>query len=207
MTNDDITLSTEEYINKPEEEKHENPKHQSPFMLLIDILFTGTAGWKRLRRARLTPEQTAAGCFYPILALVAICRFADWFYLPEFDLASTLVQAASIFASFFFSYFAAQVICKWFFPAEAKSKVDSPYFKLVVQYALASLAFFWIPAEVLPILEPITVFLPIWTVFIITKGVRFLRLPENHKNRCMVTIIVSTVLTPYLFAWLCEKIF
>lgn len=207
MTNDDITLTTEEDINKPEEGNHENPKHQSPFMLLIDILFTGTAGWKRLRRARLTPEQTAAGCFYPILALVAICRFADWFYLPEFDLASTLVQAASIFASFFFSYFAAQVICKWFFPAEAKSKVDSPYFKLVVQYALASLALFWIPAEVLPILEPITVFLPIWTVFIITKGVRFLRLPENHKNRCMVTIIVSTVLTPYLFTWLCEKIF
>lgn len=207
MTNDDITLTTEEDINKPEEGNQENPKHQSPFMLLIDILFTGTAGWKRLRRARLTPEQTAAGCFYPILALVAICRFADWFYLPEFDLASTLVQAASIFASFFFSYFAAQVICKWFFPAEAKSKVDSPYFKLVVQYALASLALFWIPAEVLPILEPITVFLPIWTVFIITKGVRFLRLPENHKNRCMVTIIVSTVLTPYLFTWLCEKIF
>lgn len=207
MTNDDITLTTEEDINKPEEGNQENPKHQSPFMLLIDILFTGTAGWKRLRRARLTPEQTAAGCFYPILALVAICRFADWFYLPEFDLASTLVQAASIFASFFFSYFAAQVICKWLFPAEAKTKVDSPYFKLVVQYALASLALFWIPAEVLPILEPITVFLPIWTVFIITKGVRFLRLPENHKNRCMVTIIVSTVLTPYLFTWLCEKIF
>lgn len=207
MTNDDITLTTEEDINKPEEGNQENPKHPSPFMLLIDILFTGTAGWKRLRRARLTPEQTAAGCFYPILALVAIFRFADWFYLPEFDLASTLVQAASIFASFFFSYFAAQVICKWFFPAEAKAKVDSPYFKLVVQYALASLALFWIPAEVLPILEPITVFLPIWTVFIITKGVRFLRLPENHKNRCMVTIIVSTVLTPYLFTWLCEKIF
>ena len=207
MTNDDITLTTEEDINKPEEEKQENPKHRSPFMLLIDILFTGTAGWKRLRRARLTPEQTAAGCFYPILALAAICRFADWFYLPEFDLATTLVQAASIFASFFFSYFAAQVICKCFFPAEAKPKADSAYFKLVVQYALASLALFWIPAEVLPVLEPITVFLPIWTVFIITKGVRFLRLPENHKNRCMVTIIVSTVLTPYLFIWLCEKIF
>lgn len=198
---DDITLSAEESQNEG------SPKQRSPFMLLLDILFTGTAGWKRLRRSRLTSEQTAAGCFYPILALVAVCRFADWFYLPEFDLAATIVSAASIFASFFFSYFAAQVICRWFFPAEAKGKTETGYFKLLVQYALSSLALFWIPAELLPVLEPITVFLPIWTVFIITKGVRFLRLPENYKNRCMVAIIVSIVLTPYLFIWLCEKIF
>lgn len=196
---DDITLSTEEPEGKP--------KSHGPFMLLLDILFTGTAGWKRLRRARLTPEQSAAGCFYPILALVSVCRFADWFYLPEFDLAATLVSSASIFASFFFSYFAAQVLCKWFFPSEAKTKVDTAYFKHVVQYSLASLALFGISSELLPVLEPITVFLPIWTVFIITKGVRFLRLPENNKNRCMITIIVSTVLTPYVFIWLCEKIF
>lgn len=175
-------------------------------MLLADILFTGTAGWKRLRRSRLSPDQTAAGCFYPILALAAICRFADWFYLPEFDLASTLINAASIFASFFFSYFAVQALCRLLFPFNAKSKTESDFFKLLIQYSLSSLALFWIPAEIFPIIEPITVFLPIWTVFIITKGVRYLRLPENNRNRCMVTIIVSTILMPYFFMWLCEKI-
>lgn len=196
---DDITLFTEE-------ESNEKRNHRSPFMLLLDILFTGTAGWKRLRRTRLTPEQTAAGCFYPLLALVSVGRFADWIYLPEFDLASTLVKAASIFASFFFSFFAVLAVCRLFFPFSAKSRTETSYFKLIVQYSLSSLALFWIPAELFPIIEPITVFLPIWTVFIITKGVRYLRLPENNKNRCMVTIIVSTVLMPYLFMWLCEKI-
>lgn len=196
---DDMTLSTEEEIP-------ENPKRRSPFMLLVDLLFTGTAGWKRLRRSRLTSDQTAAGCFYPILALAAICRFADWFYLPEFDLSATLIKASSIFASFFFSYFAVQALCRLLFPFNAKSKTESDYFKLLIQYSLSSLALFWIPAEIFPIIEPITVFLPIWTVFIITKGVRYLRLPENNKNRCMVTIIVSTILMPYFFMWLCEKI-
>ena len=73
--------------------------------------------------------------------------------------------------------------------------------------ALSSLALFWIPAEVLPILETLTVFLPIWTAFIITKGLRFLNLPQQHYNRCMVTIVVSVIVMPYLFMWICEKIF
>ncbi len=196
---DDIRLSTGE--NAPE-----SPRRNNPLALLLAILMTGSAGWKRLRRARLTPEQTAAGCFYPILALTAICRFADWFYLPEFDISSTLVTAASIFASFFFSYFAVQVVCRILFPSEARKKTESPYFRLIVQYSLSSLALFWIPAEVFPIIEPITVFLPIWTIFIITKGVRFLRLPENNSNRCMVTIIITTIAMPYLFMWLCNSI-
>lgn len=186
--------------------EHRKKRH-TPFFLLLNILMTGTAGWKDLRRARLKPEQTAAGCFYPLIALASVCRFADWFNHPEFNLSATLICAASIFASFFFSYFAVQVVCRWFFPMAAKSKTETPYFRLIVQYALASLALFWIPSEILPILEPFTVFLPIWTAFIITKGLRFLRLPEQHQNRCMVTIVVSVIVMPYLFMWLGEQIF
>lgn len=203
---DDLNINTQ---SDSFEDKNESivKKHYNPFFLLLRILMTGTAGWKDLRRSRFKPEQTAAGCFYPLIAFASVCRFCDWFYLPEFNLSSTLVSAASVFTSFFFSYFAVQVVCRWVFPLAAKSKTDTPYFKLMVQYALASLALFWIPAELLPILEPLTVFLPIWTAFIITKGVRFLRLPEKYINRCMVTIVVSVIVIPYLFMWLSEQIF
>lgn len=204
--NNDKDNSPADKITTTAESQAEQPKKNAAIGLLFDILFTGSAGWKRLRRARLSPEKAAAGCFYPILATAATGRFADWFYLPEFNLPHTLIQAVSIFASFFFSYFTAQVLCKWFFPHDAAAKTESPYFKLLVQYSLASLALFWIPAEILPIIEPLTVFLPIWTVFVITKGVRFLRLSPHHANRCMVTIILSTVVPPYLFMWICDKI-
>lgn len=210
MMNDSLTDDLQ-LVADPEPEsvthKTEHARRHSPFLLLFGILMKGTAGWKDLRRSRLKPEQTAAGCFYPIIALSAICRFSDWFYLPEFNLSYTLVSAASIFASFFFSYFAVQVVCSWLFPMTAKSKTETTYFKLLVQYSLASLALFLIPAEILPFLETITVFLPIWTAFIITKGVRFLRLPEAHHNRCMVTIVITVITTPFVFIWLCDKIF
>lgn len=200
-TTKDIIPPTEE--SNPQESK---AKSGSPILMLMEILVTGTAGWKRLRRSRLTPDQTAAGCLYPILALASICRFADWFYLPDFILSNTLIRAFSVFISFFLSYFAVQVVCRWLFPFEAKAKTETPYFKLVVQYALASLALFLIPSELVPVLEPLTVFLPIWTAFIITKGIRFLRLPHSCENRCMVTIVVTTIAMPYLIMWLCDKL-
>lgn len=202
---DDLNLATDPDPAAENTETNRRKQH-TPMLLLLDILMTGTAGWKDLRRSRLKPEQTAAGCFYPLIALASVCRFADWFYHPDFNLPSTLVSAASVFVSFFFSYFAVQVVCRWLFPTAAKGKTETQYFKLIVQYALASLALFWIPAEILPILEPFTVFLPIWTAFIITKGQRFLRLPEQFQNRCMVTIVVTVIVMPYLFMWLCDKI-
>lgn len=209
MMNDNINdnISEDELELSAEDGNDKKRKGHGAFSLLFEILFSGSAGWKNLRRSRLTPEQTAAGCFYPLVALASVCRFCDWFYIPEFNLSTTLISAASIFASFFFSYFAAQVVCRWLYPISAQSKTETSYFKLVVQYALASLALFWIPAEILPILEPVAVLLPIWTAFIITKGLRFLRLPEEHHNRCMVTTVITTIVMPYLFMWLCETIF
>lgn len=205
---DDINLNIDSDPQRDGQEEHKESHQRAykPIVLLFGILMTGTAGWKDLRRSRLKPEQTAAGCFYPLVALASVCRFADWFYLPEFDLSSTLVSAASVFASFFFSFFAVQVVCRWLFPFAAKSKTETPFFKLMVQYALSSLALFWIPGELMPILEPLTVFLPIWTAFIITKGIRFLRLPEKCLNRCMTTIVLTVIVMPYIFLWLCEEI-
>ena len=209
IVSDDLNLVSEpERDSKtPDDRGEHNKSSHMAFFLLLGILMKGTAGWKDLRRSRLKPEQTAAGCFYPLVALASVCRFADWFYHPEFNLSATLVSAASIFASFFFSYFAVQVVCRWLFPMAAKSKTETAYFKLLVQYALSSLALFMIPAEALPILETLTVFLPIWTAFIITKGIRFLRLPEQYHNRCMVTIVVTVIVMPYIFMWVCERIF
>lgn len=206
---DDINLNSDQDPQLDGPEVSHNPKRSSykPILLLFSILMTGTAGWKDLRRSRIKPEQAAAGCFYPLIAFASVCRFADWFYLPEFDLSSTLVSAASVFASFFFSFFAVLVVCKWVFPYVAKSKTETPFFKLMVQYSLSSLALFWIPAELLPILEPLTVFLPIWTAFIITKGIRFLRLPEKYVNRCMTIIVLSVIVMPYIFMWICDQIF
>lgn len=211
IINDDLHLNTDEDTSQKSTRKKgrsfDKRKPSSPQLLLFQILMTGTAGWKDLRRSRLTPEQTASRCFYPLIALASVCRFADWVYLPEFNLSSTLISAASVFTAFFFSYFAVHVVCKWLFPYEAKSRTDTNYFKLMVQYSLSSLALFWIPAEIMPILEPLTVLLPIWTAFIITKGIRFLRLPERYHNRCMVTMIITTIIMPYFFMWLSEKIF
>lgn len=207
IISDDLNITTSPASSQEEKKEKTIKKRHNPFLLLLSILMTGTAGWKDLRRSRLNPEQTVAGCFYPLIAFASVCRFADWFYLPEFNLSSTLVSAVSVFVAFFFSYFAVQVVCRWFFPITAKSKTETQYFKLMVQYALSSLALFWIPAEILPVLEPITVFLPIWTAFIITRGIRFLKLPENYVNRCMAIIVLTVIVMPYIFIWISDKIF
>lgn len=192
---------------KDDEEESEEEKRKSAFLILVKILFSGTMGWKELRRSHLKPEETAAGCFYPLAALVSVCRFADWFNKPDFSLTSTLTEAVAIFVSFFFSFFGVLIFSKWLFPEEIKDRTETPYFRQLVQYALSSLAVFWIPAEIIPVLEPLTAFLPLWTIFLITKGMRFLRIPHKYEVRSTVTLVGLTVGLPYLIHWLCGYIF
>lgn len=207
ITMDNLIETIPDQDNQKEGDEGKNQTSKNPLLLLFDILMTGTPGWRRLRKARLTPEQTAAGCLYPLASLAAICRFSDWFYAPEFILSDTLVSAVGVFISFFFSYFAVQVACRWLFPADLRSKTDLPYFRQLVQYALASLALFWIPAELLPVIQPVAVFLPIWTAFIITKGMHYLRIPDSRRTRCNVTVVIATVCMPYLILRLFSGLF
>lgn len=202
---DEMTTDSEYKDNKSESSEEE--KRKSSFLILLKILFSGTIGWKELRRSRLTPEDTAAGCFYPLAALASACRFADWFHRPEFSLSETLTDAVAVFVSFFFTYFGVQILCRWLFPVEVKDRVETAYFRQLVQYALASLALFWIPAEIFPVIEPLTVFLPLWTIFIITKGMRFLRIPQKYETRATITLVTATVAMPYLILWICDCIF
>lgn len=202
---DDYSLSRDTLSVSDEDVDDKGRK--SAFLILFEILFSGTSGWKQLRRSHLKPEETAAGCFYPLAAAVAACRFADWFYTPEFSLSNTLIEAVNLFVSFFFSYFAVLIVCRWILPYDVKMKAETPYFRQIVQYSLSSLALFWIPSEIFPIIEPLTAFLPLWTVFIITKGMRFLRIPAACEVRSTVTIVASVVGMPYLLHWLLGCIF
>lgn len=204
---EDDSDDTTTHTNIEDKEATEEEKRKSALLILLKILFSGTIGWKELRRSRLKADDTAAGCFYPMAALVSVCRFADCFNHPDFSLTDTLTGAVAIFVSFFFSYFGVQILCRWLFPADIKDRVETPYFKQLIQYALSSLALFWIPAEIVPVLEPLTAFLPLWTVFILTKGMRFLRIPHRHEIKTTVALVASTIALPYLILWICGRIF
>lgn len=174
--------------------------------LMLEVLSNPVEGWKAIRRNKLSPAKTQSECFYPMVSVVAITEFAVLFYNPGAGIAKGVVDALCGFVAVFFSYFAIIVMAKLLMPGDARRAFDTNFGKVFVLISLSTLAVFYSLLNLLPMLEPILVFLPLWTVYIICRGARFLKFPKEREHLATGILCLLTVGMPWLLGLLFSKV-
>ena len=181
-----------------DDEKEGSP---SAFLLMLKVLAGPLEGWKSIRRSGLKPEKVARDCFYPLCAVVAVCQFMAFFYDVETTVTKVLVNACVAFVSVFFSYFLVIVASQFLMPKGAKEAMQTPFAKVFVMIALSTLCLFYIIYELLPMFEAVIVFFPLWTVYIICQGSRFLKFPAARSTTSLFILCLLIVGVPILLGW------
>lgn len=181
-------------------------ENSSPLSLLLKILFNPIEGWKSVRRSGLTVEDAQKQCFYPLISLLAISKFAGFFYNSRVALSDLLVQAVIAFVSFFFGYFCIVLLLKAIMPEATKKTMASEFTKVFVIMSLSSLCLFFTTLDIFPMLWAILIFLPLWTVYAICRGARFFRFPENKSTLCTCILCILIIGMPCLLDWILNRI-
>lgn len=171
-------------------------KKPSALRLLFDMMFGPTEGWKKIRRARFTPEEVARNLLYPLTALASVSVFAEYIYGSNEPLNATLIKALTVFISFFFGYFLILLMERVIFPKHVVESTTSDYGKIFTMYLLSTLTLFFVVASLIPMLEAVWDFLPLWTIFAASKGTRYFHFPDNRKTMMTVIVSVLSVLSP-----------
>ncbi len=182
-----------------EEEKDDNSagsRHPGPVTLLLYMMTNPVEGWKRIRRADISPEDTAAKCFYPLTALASLSVFAELLYGTLTGFTSALIKALLVFISFFFGYFLVKIMTKIFTPQACRKAIDSNFGKEYVMYLLSTLTIFYTAGSLLPMLDSLLVFLPLWTIYLATKGVRFFKFSDSRTALVTVLLCCYIILAP-----------
>lgn len=161
------------------------------WLLFLHLLVAPNVGWRRVKNSRITVEDYARVLYYPLLALVAACRFAEMMYYTGHGLGFTLQRAIALFVAGFAGYFLITLLARTFLPQSARCKIDSRYGKLFILSVLGALALGTVIAELLPWLGMLLMVLPIYCAYILAKGVRYLRIPIDET---VPTTILMTVL-------------
>lgn len=204
--NDDSPINFAAY---DEDEAEENPIEEqeikkgagNAFLMLMRILFEPVEGWKRLRRSKVSVDAIQSRCFYPILAILAISEFADFFYSVNVSLAQVITGAVISFVAFFFGYFCVQMMVMWILPSRMGERYDSLYGKQYTLMALSSLALFSIFIKLFPMIWPILIFLPLWTLYLMYKGVKFFHFEAKEEMRFYLTTAVCVIAVPMIIDW------
>lgn len=197
--------------DKPQEEKGEKTpespkKRQAPILMLFRLMINPVEGWKELRRRNLTVDQAGTGMFYPLAGLAALSCFADIFYNPQFELQKTIVAALVVFVSLFLGNFVAIMAMKILLPKSCKEISERPFTKIMTMAMLSTLALFYTAYSLLPMLQPLLVFLPLWTIYLTVKGTRFLKPPKEKQTTVTGMVCISILGAPLLVAWLFSEI-
>lgn len=185
-------------IEESEEKNQIKQKNVKPFYSLLKIMFSPIEGWKTLRRQNAIPEEMLNGCYYPILALMASSFFLLLFYYPSYSLTTVITKAIICFVAYFFGYFAILLIFKLILSKRTKHNFETNFGKSFVIISLSTLAVFKIMSNIIPVLWPLLIFMPIWTVYLMFKGMRFFKLPKKISPFFLIVVYGSVLGIPAL---------
>lgn len=159
-----------------EEPKRRPTRH--PMLMFLHLFWSPVKAWKRLKNSKVTPEEFAAKCFYPLLAVMTACNFLDLLRNQELTLAAELQKAVCVFIAFFLGYFCVLVISKFILPEDAREKIATRFGRVYLMAGMASLALFFTIGEVLPDLDALIVFFPLFTIYLSARGAKYLRIKK-----------------------------
>lgn len=155
---------------------------QSPLFAFFKMLISPIMGWKNIKSVAYKPEEVASRLYYPLIALIAAGEFLQLIYNPDLTVTVLLKDALITFISFFLGYFSILFLIELLFKKDARIKLTTDFGKNFILMNLSSMVLFYFLYEVLPLAGPILVFTPIYTLYLIIKGVKCLRLPQENYN-------------------------
>lgn len=178
-----------------------------PLSLMFKVLFNPVEGWKALNRHKsLTPEVMARRCFFPMAALAAVSAFSVFIYGFDPSVEQAVVKATVSFITFFLGYYSILFCGRILLGPEVGSRLDDRYGRGLVMLSLSTLALFSSINRWMPMLEPVLVFLPLWTIYTVTRGVKYLRAPAGRATRVTVIVVALIIGMPLVINWIFGKI-
>ena len=176
-------------------------KASAPIAVMFKTMFTPVEGWKALKRAKFQPDKVMGSLLSPCVALASVSEFMAFVYEANVTLTEVLVRAVVTFMAFFFSYYSVLAAVGILMGETVRKTLNSPFGKNFIMTSMTTLPVFYMLYRLLPILGPVLVFLPLWTIYIVFRGVRFLRLPKEKDNVATVLLCALEIGMPILWNW------
>lgn len=188
-----------------ESEEDNGYKKPSPLGLLMKTMLTPVEGWKALKRARISTDSFASGCFLPCVFFAALIEFIKIFYEANYTIGNWLLDTVSTFLIFFFGYFSVILLGGVILPKKARVLMHKDIGKQFVMLNISTLALFWALIELVPMLDPVLVFLPLWTIYLIYKGIRVIRVPSEVEISTTGYMCLLIIGMPLLWNWIINE--
>ena len=201
-------LETEEHAwtgEKPKS-KYSNLEQIQLYKLLFNIFANTRIGIKELRKYSISPREISLKFFVPMCILAGVSEFSCFLYSSYSSWLNTFIESIYICVSLFFGYFSAMHVACWLIGKGYRDIAESNFNKSLMLISMGSLAFFYGINNLFPILSPILTFFPLWTVYVIFKGINSFSLTKNDEIKISIIYSALVITFPLIWWWILTEI-
>ena len=186
--------------NDGETPSGENGKpSRNPLILLAKLICTPVEGWKEIKRSDCTIPAFAWRCFYPLALIAALSIFANLYYNPETSVAFTVTESVIVFMSLLLANFCTLLGGSLLLPGNVRKRLDTTFGRIFIMAMMSIIALTVTVTNLLPYVAPLLSFIPIYVVYLIVRGVKFLRIPDTAVSRTWLVLAILIIGLPFLF--------
>ncbi len=178
------------------------PTSKNPVWLLIKLLFGPVEGWKAIRRSKLSARGFEFGCFFPLILIAGLSCIADFIHNSAATTSSVLTNSITTAVAFLLTYYGTAILCEIMLPQKVCKALRTGFGNIFIMAVISPLVLASIIGSWAPILEPAMFFMPIFSIYLIVKGVKFLRIPADTHYKTIAWVSLGTIGLTILFKYI-----
>lgn len=175
---------------------------KNPVWLFIKLMFGPVEGWRDLRRTKLSARAFEFGCFFPLILIAGLSSIADFMHNSATTTASVLVKSITTAVAFLLTYYGTAILCEIMLPQKVCKALRTSFGSIYIMAVISPLVLASIIGSWAPILEPAMFFMPIFSIYLIVKGVKFLRIPSDTHYKTIAWMSFATIGLTILFKYI-----
>lgn len=165
------------------------------------LIVSPANGWKDISKYKIPKDLILRKLYYPLLAILALTSFVGFFYSGGKGLAFYIQFAAINFARYFFGYLISIFLISNVIEFKEEGKSISDRLHVFVLYNYSILVIIEIIENILPIPSAILDLLPLYLIYVIWKGMKFLKI-ENGETKFLILSSIIILLPPFLLKFI-----
>lgn len=173
---------------------------------ILEILLNPVNGWKRFHTLKQKPGYVAMHSLFPVALLAGLSEFSALIFDGRESVAALFKSSLITFLAFFFGYFLIRTAADFLLPSDARKIIRTDKGRNFLLVVVTTLAFFSALPNFLPMLEPILVFLPLWTLYIIFRGMKALRIGKDKETITATILCILVIGIPLLCSRILDDI-
>lgn len=176
------------------------------FKKILYLIVSPADGWNDIKKFNVPRTIFATKVFYPLIGIVAISVFVQFFYTASGTLTEYLQRSIIECSRFFFGYTLSGFILTSKYVVDKSDELFDNKVHIFTLYLYSILIILGVINNLLPVRFPFIDFFQLYLIFIIYKGVNFLGIDNKKEWEFTIIASLAIILPSYLIKILLEFI-